>query len=132
MKKLITVCVLSLILSGCDFIPQFYDNNEYLILSEIESSSRLLYDECVDIHGDVIPRIETLYEVSETFRTYTFYQPQNETTTEQAAIIANNISELRLRYRQSEPSEAYCQLKAEAVKMAAQRVLSTIGNKARK
>lgn len=124
-------CVLAFAISGCDFVPQFYDNNEYLILSEIEAGSRLLYDECVDIHSDVTPRIEYLYEKAETFRTYTFYQPQNKITSEQAGIIANNVIELRSRYRQSEPSESYCQLKAETIKIAAQRVLSTIGNKTR-
>ena len=127
------VCLIALALSGCDFIPQYYDNNEYLILTEIETSSRLLHHECVDMHTSVIPRVDSLYEKAEVFRTYTFYQPQNKITTEQATIIADNIHQLRDKYRQSEtpPSEAYCQLKAEAITVAAQRVLSSIGNKTR-
>ena len=127
------VCLVTLALSACDFVPQFYDNNEFLILTEIETSSRLLHHECVDMHVSVIPRVDSLYERAEALRTYTFYQPQNKTTAEQAAIIADNIHALRDKYRQSEtpPSEAYCQLKAEAITVAAQRVLSTIGNKTR-
>lgn len=126
--------MVTLALYGCDFVPQFYDNNEYLLLAEIEASSRLLHDECVDMHVDVLPRINILYERAEVLTTYAFYQPQNDTVTEQVTIIADNISELRNKYRQDgvAPSDAYCKLKAETITVASQRVLSTIGNKTRK
>ena len=126
------MCAFAAVLAGCDIVPQFYDNNEYMILAKIETSSRLLRDECVDINHDTTPRIEQLYETAELFRTYTFYQPQNKLVAEQGKIIADNIGELRMRERQGEPSASYCQLKAETITVAAQRVLSTIGNKTRR
>lgn len=134
MKRLIITCLIAFVLTACDFVPQFYDNNEYLILAEIETSSRLLRNECVDNEADVVGRVDALYEHSELLKTYTFYQPQNEITNEQATIIANNIYELRSKYRQGEtpPTEKYCQIKAETITIAAQRVLVTIGSKTRK
>ena len=131
MKKLIVLWLVALLIAGCDIVPQFYDNNEYLILAEIETSSRLLHGECVDTNYNISQRVNTLYEKAEVFRTYTFYQPQNEVVAEQANIIADNIGELRQRYRRGEPSESYCQLKAEAITIASQRALMAIGNKPR-
>lgn len=132
-KNWIACCAFALLITGCDIVPQFYDSNEYLILAEIETSSRLLADECVELDSmAVMPRIDGLYEKAELFRTYTFFQPKNMEIAEQAEIIATNIGELRARYRQGKPSEKYCQLKAETIKVSSQRVLSTLGNKTRK
>ena len=128
MKKWITG-ILFLFLIGCEFVPQVYDPNEYLILVQIETNSKLIQSECDNPTGiEFRNRITKLYEDSELFKTYTHYIPHNAVVAKQATVIADNIREL---HDKDNFTEEYCKIKTKLIVVAAQRTLVTIGQKPR-
>ena len=128
MKNLIII-FLFIFLIGCSLVAPKYDNNEYLLLTEIETNSRMLVSECAN-PGKVILRLDKLVNTVETFFTYTFYIPNNDDTYEIAKVLRQNVYEIQNRYQQNPPpSKAYCGIKAKILVQTSQRALEAVGAK---
>ena len=132
MKKTITILVAAafLLLTSCAAImtPKF-DENEYLLLSRLETHARMLHDECPD-PDQVRVRIHQLVEDAEVLTTYTFYIPRNTEVFEISKILRDDTREFEDRYADGKvPSITYCRLKAQTFIKKVRETLEAVGQK---
>jgi len=126
--QLILFALLYSLLSGCSWLtPPKYDNNEYLIITELETHSRFLVNECQDTTL-ASKRIKTMVFRSETLQTYTFFLPNNSELHGSSNLINKQLLEFAARYQaDTPPSSAYCKIKAKTLVSEMHRILTTLG-----
>ncbi len=131
MQKHITALVVAsaLFLASCGLIPPKFDENEYLLLSRLESHARMLHDECPK-PDKVRVRIHQLVEDAEVLTTYTFYIPKNTEVFEISKILRDDTREFEDRYADGKtPSITYCRLKAQTFITKVRDTLKAVGQK---
>jgi len=132
MRKTIRTLVIAsvIFLVGCAAIltPKF-DENEYLLLSRLETHARMLHDECSN-PDQVRTRIHQLVEDAEILTTYTFYIPRNTEVFEISKILRDDTREFEKRYADGKtPSITYCKLKAQTFIDKVRSTLEAVGQK---
>ncbi len=130
MKALTSIIVVAAIfIAGCNMFPPKFDENEYLLLSRLETHARMLHDECSE-PDQVRARIHQLVEDAEVLTTYTFYIPKNTEVFEISKILRDDTREFERRYADGkEPSITYCRLKAQVFIEKVRATLEAVGLK---
>lgn len=129
MKKMIAGLVLVLAITGCA-LPQKYDNNEYELLARLETTVRLMSDDCDDPQL-VTNRLPVLINDAELLHTYTFYIPKNTEVFDMATILRDDVREFETQYEKGEAKPLYCKLKTKAFLTKVRRSLEAVAKKQR-
>lgn len=111
-------------------LPQAYDNNEYELLARLETTVRLIHDDCDDVEK-VTAKLPALIHDAELLHTYTFYIPRNTEVYKMANILRDDVREFEAQYNKSEATPLYCRLKTRAFLIKVRRSLEAVGQKKR-
>lgn len=130
MKKLIVPLVLAFAMSGCAMMSQYYDNNEYELLARLETTVRLIQEDCAEPEL-VTNKLPTLIADAELLHTYTFYIPRNTEVYGMANILRDDVREFEAQYEKGEATPLYCKLKTTAFLAKVRRSLEAVANKER-
>lgn len=130
MKKILISMTVALFLMGCQLFPQVYDNNEYELLARLETSVRLIQDDCKDA-DKVIEQLPTLIADAELLHTYTFYIPRNTEVYEMVNILRDDVREFEAQYEKGKGNQLYCKLKTKAFLLKVRRSLEAVAKKKR-
>lgn len=129
MKTLILSLALMITITGCS-LP-LYDNNEYELLSRLETTVTLINENCSD-EEVVKSYLPTLEYDSRLLHTYSFYIPQNTNTYEMVDILKGDIVEFMNQYKKGEATPFYCKMKTQLFTNKVRIALDAVGNKLRK
>ena len=130
MRKVILSLTLALAITGCGLFPQVYDNNEYQLLAQLETSVQLIDENCSDPDRvrDYMPRL--VYDAT-LLHTYTFYIPANTEVYGMADILKKDVREFEAKYKNGEPKPVYCKLKSKLFLKKVRRALEAVAKKKR-
>jgi len=130
MRKTALSLVLAFAVTACSFFPQVYDNNEYQLLAQLETSVQLIGENCPtpDVVRTYLPRL--VYD-AELLHTYTFYIPRNSEVFQMASILKDDVRQFEKRYKDNTPSTLYCKLKSKTFLAKVRSALSAVAKKKR-
>lgn len=111
-------------------LPQRFDNNEYELLSHIETKVRLVQDVCSE-DARVKSALRPLVYDVELLYTYALYTPNNPEVFEVAKILRDDVKEMQGRYERGDASATYCNLKTRAMRIKTSAILNAVGKKPR-
>lgn len=118
-------------LTACSMVPQYYDNNEYELLARLETTVRLMQDDCSNptVVNSMLP---TLIADAELLHTYTFYIPRNTEVYQMADILRDDVRQFEAQYDSGGRNHLYCKLKTKTFLVKVRRVLEAVAQKNRK
>lgn len=116
-------------LSGCTLTPT-YDNNEYELLARLETSIRLIQEDC-GVREKVVQRLPVVVSDAELLHTYTFYIPKNTEVFEIATILRDDIRQFESHYEKGTDSPIYCKLKTKTFLEKVRLSLEAVAKKKR-
>ncbi len=131
MKKLLLTITLAVGISGCSVMPQYYDNNEYELLARLETSVRLIQEDCAKPE-EVVEQLPTLIHDAELLHTYTYYIPKNTEVFDMATILKDDVREFEAQYEKGAGNTLYCKLKTKAFLEKVRLSLDAVAKKQRK
>lgn len=111
-------------------VPQYYDNNEYQLLARLETSVRLIQENC-GVPVKVTKGIPALVMDAELLHTYTFYIPRNTEVHQMAGILRDDVREFETQYEKGEGNALYCKLKTKVFLEKVHEALDAVGGKQR-
>lgn len=129
MKKLILLIGASFV-TGCAGLTPIYDNNEYQLLAELETSVRLTQKNCSNANV-VTNQLPSMVRDAEVLYTYTFYIPNNTEVYKIAKILRDDIREFETQYKNNQATPTYCKLKTNVFLDKVRDTLSTVARKRR-
>lgn len=135
MKKLILVAVTALALNGCAIIDIYkqakFDNNEYALVNEVQTSAALGIDMCA-YPKDVVYYVDHIYSKSLEFRNYTVEIDRNLEANKMAESLLAITKGLKDRYHSGdEPTQKYCELKMTTIQTSSSTIKRALGAKPR-
>lgn len=128
--KTLTTIIFAALVTGCSAMPQYYDNNEYELLARIETTTRLIQENCGD-STKVMNFVPTLVEDSELLDTYTQFVPRDEEAHKIAHILKGDARELESQYKKGTDNPTYCKLKTEALLVKVRSALTAVAKEKR-
>lgn len=134
MKRLILIPVLFL-LSSCALVDIYlqakWDNNEYALANEIQTTAALGYDMC-PYPKDVVLYVDVIYAKSVEFRNYTADIDRNQEATKMADNLLGITKSLKERYHSGEAvSQKYCEIKLTTIQTSSTTIKKALGGKPR-
>lgn len=135
MKKLFLIVVTAITLNGCAIIDIYrqakFDNNEYALVNEVQTSAALGIDMCAH-PKDVVYYVDHIYAKSLEFRNYTAEIDRNLEANKMAENLLGITKGLKERYHSSdEPSQKYCELKMTTIQTSSSTIKRALGAKPR-
>lgn len=130
MKKLMISLTLVVFLAGCSVLPQVYDNNEYELLARLETTVRLMQDDCAE-RDIILGELPRLIHDAELLHTYTFYIPRNTDVYKMVNILRDDVREFEAQYEKNADNPLYCKLKTKAFLTKVRRSLEAVAKKKR-
>ncbi len=135
MKKAILIAVTALALNGCAIIDIYkqakWDNNEYALVNEVQTSAALGIDMCA-YPKDVVYYVDHIYAKSLEFRNYTVEIDRNLEANKMAENLLGITKGLKERYHSGdEPSQKYCELKMTTIQTSSSTIKRALGAKPR-
>lgn len=130
MKRLLLAVGLVVFLTGCELLPQKYDNNEYELLTRLEATALIMNENCADTDF-VASMIPTLEYDARVLHTYAFYTPRNTEVYEVVDILKNDVLEFKQQYEKGAASRTYCTLKTELFLEKVRTTLEVVASKPR-
>lgn len=127
MKKLLIPLIIVFAV-GCSTGATKYDNNEYELLARLETTVRLMQEDC-PTRELVIGQLPTLIADAELLHTYTFYIPRNTEVFGMVKILRDDIREFEQQYNKNTDNPLYCKLKTKAFLAKVRRSLEAVGKK---
>lgn len=131
------VALLSLVvfLNGCAIVDIYrqarWDNNEYALVNEIQTTAELGFDSCVDQKA-VAPYVDKMYNTSVTLKNYTKDVERNQESTKMSGELLAIIKGLKERYSSGdEVSQKYCELKFTTIQTSTTTIKKSLGAKPR-
>lgn len=134
MKKLILI-PLMLLLSSCAIIDIYrqakWDNNEYALVNEVQTTAALGIDMCGH-PKDVVYYVDHIYSKSLEFRNYTAEIDRNLEANKMAENLLGITKGLKERYHSGdEVSQKYCELKMTTIQTSSSTIKRALGAKPR-
>lgn len=130
MKTTLATLSLAAALTGCSVFPQYYDNNEYELLARLETSVRLIQEDC-SARERVMERLPTLVADAELLHTYTFYIPRNTEVFDMVNILRDDVRQFETQYKNGTDNTLYCKLKTKTFLEKVRSALSAVAKKQR-
>jgi hypothetical protein len=135
MKKLIVVTITALVLNGCAIIDIYrqakWDNNEYALVNEVQTTAALGIDMCA-YPKDVVYYVDHIYSKSLEFRNYTVEIDRNLEANKMADNLLGITKSLKERYHSGdEVSQKYCELKMTTIQTSSSTIKRALGAKPR-
>lgn len=135
MKKFILIAVAAVALNGCAIIDIYkqakWDNNEYALVNDIQTSAALAVDSCAT-PKDVTPYVDHIYAKSLEFKNYTVEIDRNVETNKMAESLLAITKGLKDRYHSGdEPTQKYCELKMTTIQTSSSTIKRALGAKPR-
>lgn len=135
MKKLILITITAIVLNGCAIIDIYkqakWDNNEYMLINEVQTSAALGIDMCA-YPKDVEFYVDHIYAKNLEFRNYTAEIDRNLEATKMADSLLNITKGLKDRYHSgTEVSQKYCELKMTTIQTSSATIKRVLGAKPR-
>lgn len=135
MKRLILITITALTLNGCAIIDIYkqakWDNNEYALVNEVQTTAALGIDMCA-YPKDVVYYVDHTYAKSLEFRNYTVEIDRNLEATKMADNLLAITKGLKERYHSGdEPSQKYCELKFTTIQTSSSTIKRALGAKPR-
>jgi|TARA_R110000782_G_scaffold1121_1_gene4253 hypothetical protein len=133
MKKLIILLAV-FVLQGCVLLDAFqmakFDNNEYYIINQIQTTSELGEKHCGTIYAK--PLVNNLWLRVNEFYNYANSIPHNEETITMSGALLEISKGLHIKY-ENDPnvSKLYCKLKFELINKNAVTIQNVVGGKPR-
>jgi hypothetical protein len=134
MKKLILIPLL-LLLSSCAIIDIYrqakWDNNEYALVNEVQTTAALGIDMCAH-PKDVVYYVDHIYSKSLEFRNYTAEIDRNLEANKMAENLLGITKSLKERYHSGDDvSQKYCELKMTTIQTSSSTIKRALGAKPR-
>jgi PBP1b-binding outer membrane lipoprotein LpoB len=135
MKKFILIAVAAVALNGCAIVDIYrqakWDNNEYSLVNDIQTSAALAVDSCAT-PKDVTPYVDHIYAKSLEFKNYTVEIDRNVETNKMAESLLAITKGLKDRYHSGdEPTQKYCELKMITIQTSSSTIKRALGAKPR-
>lgn len=135
MKKLIVVAITALALNGCAIIDIYrqakWDNNEYALVNEVQTTAALGIDMCAH-PKDVVYYVDHIYSKSLEFRNYTAEIDRNLEANKMAENLLGITKSLKERYHSGDDvSQKYCELKMTTIQTSSSTIKRALGAKPR-
>jgi len=133
MKKLLVIS-LAFLLSSCAIVDIYrqakWDNNEYALVNDIQTTATLGADKCGT--NAVVPYVNKIYEKSVEFKNYSADVDRNKETQKMSEELLAITKGLKERYNSGdEPSQKYCELKFTAIETSTGTIKRALGAKPR-
>jgi len=125
------IVLLSLVfLAGCAVLPADFDNNEYELLTRLETSAAIMNENCND--RDVVVSYLAIFEYdARLLHTYSFYLPKNTEVFGIAEILKNDTIEFTQQYVEQKDTPTYCNLKTKTFLEKVRTALKSVAEKPR-
>jgi predicted transcriptional regulator with HTH domain len=135
MKKLIVIAITALALNGCAIIDIYrqakWDNNEYALVNEVQTTAALGIDMCAH-PKDVVYYVDHIYSKSLEFRNYTAEIDRNLEANKMAENLLGITKGLKERYHSGDDvSQKYCELKMTTIQTSSSTIKRALGAKPR-
>lgn len=135
MKRSILILITALALNGCAIIDIYkqakWDNNEYALVNEVQTSAALGIDLCGH-PKDVVYYVDHIYAKSLEFRNYTAEIDRNVEANKMGENLLAITKGLKERYHSGdEPSQKYCELKMTTIQTSSSTIKRALGAKPR-
>lgn len=135
MKRLILITITALALNGCAIIDIYkqakWDNNEYALVNEVQTTAALGIDMCA-YPKDVVYYVDHAYAKSLEFRNYTVEIDRNLEATKMADNLLSITKGLKERYHSGDDvSQKYCELKFTTIQTSSSTIKRALGAKPR-
>ena len=135
MKRTILILITALALNGCAIVDIYrqakWDNNEYSLVNEVQTSAALGIDMCA-YPKDVVYYVDHIYAKSLEFRNYTAEIDRNVEANKMGENLLAITKGLKDRYHSGdEPSQKYCELKMTTIQTSSSTIKRVLGAKPR-
>lgn len=130
MKNAIILLFAFLIVGCSSLLPQHYDPNEYELLARLETTVRLIQEDCSQPEK-VTNKLPVLIADAELLHTYTFYIPRNTEVYKMANILKDDVREFKAQYEKGKGNALYCKLKTKTFLIKVRRALTAVAKKQR-
>ena len=137
-KRLLTICVIALSLSGCSTVQNAWDAynmakfdvNEYQYVARIRTHAQLGVPLCGT--PEVRAHVQYIFVAAQEFQNYAEMIPNNQESYDLAVTLTNITDGFWKRYvNNSQPSDVYCKAKFSAIERASENIQKVIGAKPR-
>ncbi len=133
--KRIAILSLVILLNGCAVVDIYrqarWDNNEYALVNDIQTTAELGIDSCVDQKA-VVPYVDKMYSTSVTLKNYTKDVERNTESIKMSQELLAIIKGLKERYSSGdEVSQKYCELKFTTIQTSTTTIKKSLGAKPR-
>lgn len=136
MKKLLVVVVLSVVLPGCALYDAYmqpgYDNNEYLLITQIRADAQAFRKQCGN-HLFSATNAVTMANRTDLFEKYSEKIPRNENGIKASHSLNEIAQGLATAYLDpaGQPSAVFCRLKYSSIENSAVVIQTVVGNRPR-
>ena len=121
-----------LLLAGCGTITNPYDNNEFELWVRMLYNSQELEKQCETAPKlEIYQRLSDIYKDARITQLYAEYTPLNEEVEIVAAIVANDVEEMRDFYRTNEHNVTYCSRKTALLTKKIEAIIEQIPERLR-
>lgn len=134
MKRL-ALLSLVMLLNGCAIVDIYkqarWDNNEYMIVNDIQTTAMLGAEYCAD-QKTVLPYVNHIYDKSIEFKNYTSDIDRNKESIKLSEELLAITKGLKERYYSGdEVSQKYCELKFGTIQTGSSTIKRALGAKPR-
>lgn len=130
MNKIISACILSMLLSGCVVYDAFfmakYDTNEYGLITKIKTLSETT--ECGN-KSSVLESAKYMWIYSVELKNFTQYIPRNEKAFEMSTKLTDITK--GLHNKNGDMSMVYCEEKLKVITRTSEDIQRALGSKPR-
>lgn len=135
MKRIILIAITALALNGCAIIDIYkqakWDNNEYALANEIQTTATLGIEMCAH-PKDVVYYVDHVYAKSVEFTNYTADIDRNLEANKMAENLLAISKSLKERYHSGDDvSQKYCELKFTTIQTSSSTIKRALGAKPR-
>ena len=118
----VSILALAILISGCNLLPDNFDNQEFGYLAELHVSASVTPSPCDE------DELKEIHRLASILATYSEHTLNNNTT-----LIYSEIQSLagELLVRES-PSRTYCKMKRKSIRQVTDTALSVFGTRIKK